>query len=146
MRGKSIAKNSGKIFIGHGRSTIWKDLKDFLRDTLDLEWEEFNRESVAGMSTKERLEAMLESSCFAFLVLTAEDEQADGSIRARENVVHEAGLFQGRFGFERAIIMLDEGCTEFSNIHGIGQIRFPKEKLLEKSEEIRAVLGREDLI
>jgi predicted nucleotide-binding protein len=42
------------------------------------------------------------------------------------NVVHEAGLFQGRLGFERAIILLEEGCKSFSNIEGLGQIRFPK--------------------
>jgi predicted nucleotide-binding protein len=39
------------------------------------------------------------------------------------NVVHEAGLFQGRLGFTRAIIMLEEGCEEFSNIEGLGQLR-----------------------
>ena len=50
----------------------------------------------------------------AFLVLTAEDEQTDGTLHARENVIHEAGLFQGRLGFEKAIILLEEGCQEFS--------------------------------
>jgi predicted nucleotide-binding protein len=38
------------------------------------------------------------------------------------NVIHEAGLFQGRLGFERAIILLEDGCEEFSNIQGYGQI------------------------
>ncbi|MGN6814523.1 MAG: TIR domain-containing protein, partial [Solirubrobacterales bacterium] len=61
-----------------------------------------------------------------FLVLTAEDEQADGTKRSRQNVVHEAGLFQGRYGFERAIIMLEEGCEPFSNIDGLGHISFPR--------------------
>ena len=43
---------------------------------------------------------MMSTSCFAFLIMTGEDEHADESKHARENVIHEAGLFQGRFGFE----------------------------------------------
>ena len=50
---------AGKIFIGHGRSQLWRALKDFISDGLGLEWEEFNREPAAGISTKERLESML---------------------------------------------------------------------------------------
>ena len=34
------------------------------------------------------LERMMDRSTFAILVLTAEDEQADGELRARQNVVH----------------------------------------------------------
>jgi predicted nucleotide-binding protein len=67
-------------------------------------------------------------------------------VRARENVVHEVGLFQGRLGFTRAIVLLEEGCEEFSNIHGLGQLRFPKGSISAKFEDIRAVLEREGLI
>ena len=35
---------------------------------------------------------MLEVSCMAFLIMTGEDEQPDGSLRARDNVIHEVGL------------------------------------------------------
>jgi hypothetical protein len=37
-----------RIFIGHGRSLAWRELKDFLQDRLHLEWNEFNRLSAAG--------------------------------------------------------------------------------------------------
>ena len=74
--------------------------------------------------------------------MTAEDEHADGTQHARENVIHEIGLFQGRNGFERAIVLAEEGCTEFSNIHGLNQIRFPDGDLLARSEQIRQVLER----
>ena len=40
--------NQTKIFIGHGRSHVWRELKDFIEDTLGLEYEEFNRISPAG--------------------------------------------------------------------------------------------------
>lgn len=134
------------IFIGHGRSNTWMLLKDFLQDRLKLQWDEFNREPPAGITTKERLEDMLAKARFAFIVMTAEDEHPDGTMHARENVIHEAGLFQGRLGFGRAILLVEEGCAEFSNIHGLTQIRFPKGNIIAASEEIRRTLEREGIL
>jgi hypothetical protein len=62
------------------------------------------------------------------------------------NVIHEAGLFQGRLGFKKAILLLEETCEEFSNIHGLGYIPFPTGKISATFEEIRKVLKREDPI
>lgn len=134
------------VFIGHGGSRIWKDVKDFIQDRIGLPWDEFNRVPVAGVTNIARLSEMLDNAAIAFLVMTAEDEQADGEWHARMNVVHEAGLFQGRLGFTKAIVLLEEGCEEFSNIEGLGQIRFPKGDVSPAFEEIRRVLEREDLI
>jgi len=69
---------------------------------------------------------MLSQAAFAFLVLTAEEERGDGTLHACPNVIHEVGLFQGRLGLHRAIVMLEEGCSEFSNIIGLSQVRFPQ--------------------
>ena len=115
-------------------------------ETLGLGYEEFNRISPAGKTNKERLKEMLEVCGMAFLIMTGEDEQADGTLRARENVIHEAGLFQGKIDFEKAIILLEEGCQEFSNIEGLGQIRFPKGNIKAVFEDIREVLDRESII
>jgi hypothetical protein len=136
----------GKVFIGHGRSLEWLKLKDFLRDKLDLPCEEFSMEPTAGVSTGDRLKAMLDSACFAFLVATAEDKHADGTWHPRPNVIHEIGLFQNALGDKKAVILLEEGCQEFSNISGLGQIRFPPGNILAKTEEIRDVLLREGVL
>jgi predicted nucleotide-binding protein len=146
QRKRKITATGKTVFIGHGGSLVWRELKDFLRDRLDLSVEEFNSVAVPGMTTVSRLEEMLESAAFAFLIMTAEDEQPDGKLRARENVVHKAGLFQGRLGFERAIVLLEEGCEKFSNIHGLNEIRFPKNKISSEYEKIRQVLEREGLV
>lgn len=143
---KQMAKTGGRVFIGHGRAHAWRDLKDFLNDRLDLEHDEFNRESVAGISTTERLETMLDNAAFAFIVMTAEDQSVDGQMNPRMNVVHEAGLFAGKLGFRKAIVLLEDGCQEFSNITGLGQIRFPTGNISAVFEEIRRVLEREAII
>ncbi len=134
------------VFIGHGRSHLWRELKDFVQDRLALPWDEFNRVPVAGVTNIARLSEMLDAAAIALLVMTAEDEMADGGVQARMNVVHEAGLFQGRLGFTKAIVLLEEGCTEFNNIQGLGQIRFPRGNIRASFEEVRRVLEREGVL
>ena len=79
---------------------------------------------MAVLPDTERLKEMMDAAAMAFLVLTGEDEQADGQLHARMNVIREVGLFQGRLGFRRAIVILEKGCEAFSNIDGLGQLRF----------------------
>lgn len=133
------------IFIGHGRSQDWRELKDFISDTLKLPCDEFNRVPTAGLTIPERLNQMLDQACIAFLVMTAEDEQADGTLHPRMNVIHEVGLFQGRLGSKKAIVLLEDGCEKFSNIHGLVEIRFPRGSIKAAFEEIRQVLEREGI-
>ena len=135
-----------RIFIGHGHSPLWRELKDFLADRLGLPWDEFNRESVAGVTTADRLEHMMSEAAFAFLIMTAEEEHSDAKLYARPNVIHEVGLFQGRLGVRRAIVLLEESCSEFSNITGLSQIRFPRGDIAARFEEIRRVLEREGIV
>jgi predicted nucleotide-binding protein len=131
-----------RIFIGHGHSREWYALKDFLTMQLHLDVEHFEAESTAGVLTVDRLQQMLETCTFAFIVLTAEDEAGDGSMRARQNAVHEVGLFQGHLGFGRAIPVLEDGCAEFSNIAGLGQLRFGKGKIEDAYEGVRRALAK----
>jgi predicted nucleotide-binding protein len=134
------------VFIGHGASPLWRELKEFIEKRIKLPADEFNRVPVAGVTNTARLAEMLDAAAIGLLVMTGEDELQNGNLRARMNVVHEAGLFQGRLGFTRAIILLEEGCEQFSNIEGLGQIRFPKGNIKAAFEEIRQVLEREGLI
>jgi len=145
-RSRQSKEPGTKVFIGHGRSLLWRSLKDFVNDRLGLPWDEFNRVPIAGVTNIQRLSEMLDSAAVAFLVMTAEDEQKDGKFQARMNVVHEAGLFQGRLGFTKAIVILEEGCEEFSNIAGLGQIRFPAGKIESAFEQVRQVLEREGVV
>lgn len=132
-----------KIFIGHGRNNLWRDLKDHLHDKHSYEVVAYEIGARAGHAIRDILEEMLLKSSFAILVMTAEDETKDGKFRARQNVIHEIGLFQGRLGFNRAIILLEQNTEDFSNIHGIEQIRFSKGNIKETYGDILATVKRE---
>jgi len=131
------------VFLGHGRSPLWRDLRDHLQDKHGVTVEAYEIGSRAGHAIRDVLESMLRRSSIAFLILTAEDAMADGSMQARQNVVHELGLFQGALGFSRAIAVLEEGTEEFTNIHGIEQIRFPAGRIRETFGEVLAAIRRE---
>jgi predicted nucleotide-binding protein len=132
-----------KIFIGHGRDEQWKRLKDHLHEKHGLQIEAYEIGSRAGHTVRDILTYMLEGSSLALLVMTGEDKAADGSLNPRLNVVHEAGLFQGKLGSERAIVLLEEGTTEFTNIQGLQQIRFAKGNIEATFGEVLAVVRRE---
>lgn len=145
-RNVAASRIGTNVFIGHGRSSAWRELKDFVRDRLGLPFDEFNRVPVAGVTNIARLSEMMDAAAIAFVIMTAEDEQSDGKLQARMNVIHEVGLFQGRLGFTKGIVMLEEGCEEFSNIQGLGQIRFPEGRISAAFEEVRQVLEREGVL
>lgn len=132
-----------KIFIGHGRKSDWIELANHLNYKHGYNIEAYETGARAGHTIRDVLEYMLDNSSFALLVLTGEDLMTDEKIRARQNVIHEAGLFQGRLGFNRAIMVVEEGIENFSNVDGIQQIRFTKGNIKECFGDVLATLKRE---
>ncbi|MCF3475937.1 hypothetical protein GUK69_08075 [Stenotrophomonas maltophilia] len=140
---EAVPADSPVVFVGHGRSPAWKDLRDHLRDQHDYRVECYESGARAGHSIRDILESMAAKSSFAVLVMTGEDMQESGTLRARQNVIHEAGLFQGRLGFSRAIILLEEGVEQFSNVQGVQYIPFAKDRIREAYGDVLATLRRE---
>ncbi len=141
-----LPSSSNKIFIGHGKSLQWLKLKEFIADRLALPCEEFNSEPTPGIHTTQRLETMLSQARMAFLVMTAEEKHEDGTLQTRPNVIHEVGLFQARLGPRRAIVVIEDGCAEFSNLSGLTTIRFPSGDIAARFEDVRRVLEREGFV
>jgi predicted nucleotide-binding protein len=134
---------SPTVFIGHGRDFAWRELKDHLQDKHGIRVEAYETGARAGHTIRDILEDMILKSSFAVIVMTGEDSQENGGLRARQNVIHEAGLFQGKLGFSRAIILLEEGVEEFSNVQGVQYIPFSKENIKETFGEVLATIRRE---
>lgn len=131
------------LFIGHGRSSLWRELKDHLSDKHNYKIEAYETGARAGHTIRDILDEMAGKSSFAILVMTGEDVDKNGKLHARPNVIHEIGLFQGKLGFSRAIILLEEDTEEFSNLYGIQQLRFSKGNIKEVFGDILATLKRE---
>jgi hypothetical protein len=131
------------IFIGHGRNIQWRDLKDHLHEKHGYEVTAYETGARAGLSITEFLEQAQRNASLALIVHTAEDEDSSGTLHARENVIHETGLFQGKLGFRRAIVLREEGCHEFSNLAGVQEIRFSKGNIRETFGEVLATIKRE---
>jgi predicted nucleotide-binding protein len=140
---KSLTRPKPKpeiIFIGHGHDRQWKELRDHLRDYQKFEVATYEIEPRTSFLTQNVLQSMLNQSTIACLLFTGELRHDDGSLHARENVIHELGLFQGRLGFSKVMILLEDGVREFSNISGINEIRFPKGKIREAFGDIVATV------
>lgn len=125
-----------KVFIGHGGDPQWRYLQRALIDTHNIRAEAFESSERAGYHTLVVVDQMVRSSAVAVVVMTGEDVMPDGSLRARENVVHEIGFCQGALGIDRTIIVMEDGVTEPSNITGLTQIRFPRGRLIEIEDRI----------
>jgi predicted nucleotide-binding protein len=131
------------IFIGHGHSEQWVKLKDHLHEQHGYKVTAYEVGARAGHSIRDVLEKMLTESSFAILVMTAEDKDADGHFRARQNVIHELGLFQGRLGFSRAIAVIEQDVESLSNMSGIQEIRYAKGNIKETFGDVLAALRNE---
>lgn len=131
------------IFIGHGSSQQWRNLKDHLTDKHNYRVNAYEVGARAGHTIRDILQDLLVGSSFALLVLTAEDETNTGEMRARQNVVHELGLFQGKLGFPRAVAVVEEGVELMSNLDGIQQLRFSPNNIAEVYGDVIATIRRE---
>src|SRR6267143_3228921 len=132
-----------RVFVGHGQDPSWKALRDHLQDKQKLPVESYEGDPRAGSTISDVLTSMLGKATFAILVLTGESVDREGKLHARENVIHELGLFQGKLGFNRAIALVEEGVTEFSNLHGVQQLRFSKGAIDVTFGDVLAVIRKE---
>ena len=137
---KTIAKERRrKIFISHGHSiTLKLQLKDFLAARMKLDALILADQPNRGLTIVEKLERISERCCFAIIFMTRDDEQADGTKRARQNVIHEIGFFQGKYGRQNVVLLAERGLDLFTNISGIVRIEFETEHFAEVFEPLRA--------
>lgn len=115
-----------KIFITHGRSELWKDVARYIEKDLNVNTVELSEAPNRGRTIIQKLDEESDDCHFAIVILSAEDEMSSGSLRARQNVVHEIGFFQGKFGLDKVVFLKEEGVEWFSNIEGVVYEEFNK--------------------
>jgi DNA-binding response OmpR family regulator len=133
-----LRRRSRRIFISHGQNELLKlKLKDFIVSRLSEKPVVLSEQPSRGLTVVEKLERVSADCRFAVILMTRDDEQKDGGMRARQNVVHEIGFFQGRYGRKRVVLLAEIGVELFSNISGIVRIDFDRDRFEEIFESIR---------
>ena len=116
-----------RIFISHGIPPGWREVQEFIERDLSIQTLELAQEPNRGRTVLQKLNEESDRCSYAVVVMTGDDEVEDGALRARENVMHEIGYFQGKFGLENVCLLHEEGVNIPSNIHGLVYIPFPKD-------------------
>lgn len=125
FEGKDQVFLEDKIFISHGRSEDWRQVQAFIERDLDKPTIELAQQANKGRTVLQKLDDESSNCSFAVIVMTGDDLLTDENPRARENVIHEIGFFQGKYGLERICLLYEEGTNIPSNIHGLVYIPYP---------------------
>lgn len=144
---KTNDKLNNSIFVGHGRSKLWYEVVTMLNDDCGLNCiNYFEKKSQAGRFIGDALRDFQNETTFAIIVMTAEDETKDNKLRARQNVIHEIGFFQGKLGFEKVAILKQKQVESFTNIDGLQYIEFDDINIDQTFYKLRQMLVREHII
>jgi predicted nucleotide-binding protein len=120
-----LMQERAKIFISHGHNELLKlKLKDFIENRLNIRTTVLADQPSQGLTIVEKLEKSAKQCSFAAILLTKDDELKNDTVRARQNVIHELGFFQGKYGRKNVVLLAERGVELFTNISGIVRIEF----------------------
>jgi predicted nucleotide-binding protein len=122
----SPAVRPQRVFISHGRSEDWQQVQSHIERDLKIHTLELAQEPNRGRTVLQKLTEESDRCSYAVVVMTGDDEIPGDAPRARQNVMHEIGFFQGKFGIPGVCLLYEEGTDIPSNIHGLVYIPFPK--------------------
>lgn len=114
------------VFISHGRSKDWLSIQQYLEKDVNLSTLELAQEPSQGKAVIQKLDDSSNKCSYAVIIMSGDDEMMDGTFRARENVIHEIGFFQGKYGLNGVCILHEEGTNIPSNVSGIVYVPYPK--------------------
>ena len=112
-----------RIFISHGRSNDWHEVQHYIQRDVKFEALELAQEPSQGRTILQKLDEESDKCGYAVIVMTGDDRLGDEQ-RARENVIHEIGFFQGKYGLDRVCLLYEEGVNRPSNIEGLVYVGF----------------------
>ena len=130
-----------KVFISHGHNEVVKlKLRNFVKERLGFDPLVLAEQPDEGLTVIEKLEKYASGCVFALIVLTADDETADGGSRTRQNVIHELGYCQGFLGRNKVLLLKQTSVELFSNISGLIYKEFSENHIESIYEDIRCAL------
>lgn len=139
-------RDGERVFITHGRSNDWRAVQAYIEKDAGLPTIELAQEANLGRTIIEKLIDNAGKCNSAVIVMTGDDHTADNIARVRENVMHEIGFFQGRYGRNRVILLHEEGVSIPTNLSGVAYIPHPKGQIEAGFHvllrELNAIYGR----
>lgn len=114
------------VFITHGRSNDWRAVQAFIEKDVKLPTIELAQEPNLGRTIIEKLIDNAARCDSAVIVMTGDDVGNEDEARVRENVMHEIGFFQGRYGRNLVVLLHEDGVNVPTNLGGVAYIPFPK--------------------
>ena len=121
-----VSASEPRVFISHGRANDWREVQAYIERDFGIRTLELAQEPNLGRTVLQKLEQESLRCTSAVIVMTGDDSDAEGNARARENVLHEIGYLQAKFGLSAVCLLHEEGTSIPSNIHGLVYIPFPK--------------------
>jgi predicted nucleotide-binding protein len=115
-----------RVFITHGRSNDWRAVQPFIEKDIGLSTIELAQEPNIGRTIIEKLIDNAARCDSAVIVMTGDDVVNEDEARVRENVMHEIGFFQGRYGRSAVILLHEDGVNIPTNLAGVAYVPFPK--------------------
>jgi len=134
------------VLLVHDEDPQWRAVRRFIAEDCRLMTYEVSSVDMEPDDFIELMREHLARCSFAVCLLCATETMADGHIRADQDIVYQAGLFQGRYGFGRVAILAEEGCGTFSNIAGLIRLSYPPKLVDSTFFELERMLRREGLI
>lgn len=138
-----LIRHVRRVFVTHGHDPAWHEVQSFIEKECQpkLPTLELAHAASLGRTIIEKLDAESQNCSFAVIVMTG-DDIAEDEVRVRENVIHEIGFFQGRYGRDRVCLVHEDGVNVPSNLSGIVYCPFPKGRvsaaLIDLQRELRA--------
>ena len=87
---------------------------------------ELEQQPSGGRTLIEKLDDNAARCDSAVVVMTGDDLANEDEARVRENVMHELGFFQGRYGRDRVVLLHEDGVHTPSNLGGVVYVPYPK--------------------
>lgn len=116
---EELVRDFTKVFIVHGHDGELKEKVARLLERQGIEPIILSEKASRGKTIIEKFESYAENVAAAICLYTPDDEMADGSKRARQNVVFETGYFYGKIGRENTIIISEDNALSLSDLQGV---------------------------
>ncbi|MGH4021326.1 MAG: PfkB family carbohydrate kinase [Pseudonocardiaceae bacterium] len=134
------------VFLVHDENLQWRAVRRFIEVDCGLTTYEVRSADVGEDNLAGLMREHLARCSFAVCLLSATETMADGHTRADQDIVYQAGIFQGRYGFGRVAILAEEGCHTFSNIAGLIRLSYSRGLVDSTFFELERMLHREGLM